>query len=299
MRESEPITEDPHEQGIELDWQLVGIGLLPQALNEWTVVSTMLDLAQTRTSYEEKQELANVLSDLKPVPYADYLASITKQSEHQKAVTISDMEAVREYDELVEKYNALAADISGDNLDDKIPKISAILTEAFGLFGEKWPPPDQTNLGELPEPPELAHGKMNENGLFVEAVAPWIPPLTYIRSKATIEQTGSDQYWINELKKERPTYLEYLQLAENRYANTRTTASTSDTSHKPSDEKGQGYVGFAQRVYDYSIQNYPLSVGRYDEYVAHYNEEARKENPDLEKLARIAQEAEGLFPNTQ
>jgi len=151
MIESEQGIGNPHEQGIDLDWKLVGIGLLPQALNEWTVVSTMLDLAKTRTSDEDKQELANVLSDLKPVPYADYLASITKQSEHQKAVRISDMEAVRVYDGLVGKYNALVADISGENLDDRIPEISEILTEAFGLFGKNWPPIQQNGDGNDPE----------------------------------------------------------------------------------------------------------------------------------------------------
>ena len=291
--------EDPHERGIELDWQLVGEGLLPQAKTEWVHISTMVSLAEERTTAEDKQELAAVLNDIKPVSYAGYLASLAKQSERQKAVDFSNSESVAAYDQLVGQYRSLTADLSGENLDEKIPEISRIITEALGLFGENWPPPDQTNLKNLPEPPELAHGKMNGNGLFIEAVAPWIQPLTYIKSKATIEQTGSDQYWIAELKKERPTYLEYLQSAEHRYADTRTTASTSDPSaHKPTDEKGPGYVGFAQRVYDYSIQYYPLSVGRYDECVALYNEEARKENPDFDKLARIAQEAEGLFPDT-
>jgi len=137
---------DPREQGIDLDWHIMGIGLLPQALNEWTVISTMLDLAETRTNDQDKQELANVLSDLKPVSYNKYLASVTKQSEHQKAVKMSDLEAVQKYDELVEKYNVLAANLSGENLDEKIPQISTILTEAFGLFGKKWPPEDQVKI---------------------------------------------------------------------------------------------------------------------------------------------------------
>ena len=157
MIESEPgILEEtcPPERGVDLDWHLVGIGLLPQALNEWTVVSSMLDLAKTRTSDQDKQELANVLSDLKPVPYADYLASIARPSERLKAIRISDQEAVRIYDELVGKYNTLTADISGQNLDDKIPEISKILAESFGLFGKKWPPANQITTENTPESPD-------------------------------------------------------------------------------------------------------------------------------------------------
>ena len=141
-----PGEPQPERAVKEFDLVAVGKGLLPQALNEWNVASSMVAFIPERTTHGARQDLVTALNSHKPVPYLNYIKQIIGSGDQERAIRISNSEAILEYDNLVEQYSAVVAGLTVENLEEKGAAMADILVNLFRLFGQSWPPASQNEM---------------------------------------------------------------------------------------------------------------------------------------------------------